>query len=109
MAMAIDLTGVSGGKIQNSGENSQVRVSRDEVSVSQEQTGKPRTTDTVSLTDMASRLQKLETGLASLPVVDAQRVEGIKQAITNGSFEIDTSEVAAKVLTFEASLGKLHA
>lgn len=101
--MAIDLTGISGKKVQNSGEHASARVSRDDAPASPPQAGTPNATDTVSLTDMAARLHKLEAGLASIPVVDARRVDGIRLAITNGSFEVDPQEVAVKIISFETS------
>lgn len=70
----------------------------------QQETGKPSTVDTVSLTDSAERLRKLEKILASLPVVDVQRVEGIRKAIDNGVYNIDPLRVADKFLSFESTL-----
>ena len=39
--------------------------------------------------------------MANLPVVDAKRVEQIKQAIDNGSYEVDPVKVADKLMQFE--------
>lgn len=70
----------------------------------QQETGKSSTLDTVSLTDTAALLQKMETTIANASVVDTQRVEDIRKSIANGTFEINATRVAEKMLTFEARL-----
>ncbi len=70
----------------------------------QRETGKSSTVDTVSFTDTAARLRGLEKTLSTLPVVDIQRVEGIKQAVASDTFEINPMRVADKLLSFESSL-----
>lgn len=63
------------------------------------------TSDRVSLTDQASQLQALEAQIASLPVVDTQRVHAVQHSIATGSMQIDPASVADKLLKFEAGLG----
>lgn len=48
----------------------------------------------VELSSLSSSLQKAETVIAQTPVVDKQRVEEIKQAITNGEFKVDAGRIA---------------
>ena len=60
--------------------------------------------DSVNLTDTASMLKKMEASLSSVPVVDVKRVESIKQAIMNGSFNIDPGRIADKMLNMESML-----
>lgn len=67
----------------------------------QQQSGKLSTSDTISLTEVAVRLGKLENPMANLPVVDTQRIEKIKQAIDNGSYEVDPARIADKLMQFE--------
>lgn len=102
--MTIDITGVPNSQTQNAGDKSPVNVARDEPTAPQQETGKPSTTDTVSMTDASQRLQSLETSLESLPIVDAQRVEDIRSAIDNGEYEIDPEKVAEKLTSFEIFL-----
>lgn len=61
-------------------------------------------TDTVSLTDVATRLAELERVLTNVPVVDTQRVEKVKQAVSEGRYQVDPARVADKLLAFESAL-----
>lgn len=96
-----NVTGYLSTQAQRSNDGSQVRVSRSDTTASQDQTGRPSSVDTVSLTDTAARLRSLESTIAALPVVDSPRVEAIKQAIAEGSYETDTQRVAEKMMQFE--------
>ena len=58
----------------------------------------------VSLTDTAARLQRLEAQIANQPVVDTQRVESVKKAIADGSFNVDAKRIAEKLADFESQL-----
>ncbi len=50
--------------------------------------------DTVELSSLSARMQEVEAALANVPVVDAGRVAEIKQAISEGRFQVDASKVA---------------
>ena len=101
-----NITGFPGSQAQQRAESSQVQVGRNEPSAKQQETGRPSTVDTVSLTDTASRLRQMENTLAQLPVVDNQRVEEIRRALAEGSFEIDPERVAEKMVSFEKDLNR---
>jgi negative regulator of flagellin synthesis FlgM len=60
--------------------------------------------DQVTLTSSGRSLQKLSDAIAQAPVVDAAKVASIKQAVSNGSYTIDASSVAAKMLQAERGL-----
>ena len=62
--------------------------------------------DTVSLTGTASQLRSLEQQLASLPVVDIQRVDSVKREISNGTFEIDPPKIADKMIQIESAINQ---
>jgi negative regulator of flagellin synthesis FlgM len=64
-----------------------------------EQTG-----DTVTLTNSARTLQKIEETVAKAPVVDAAKVASVKQAVEGGTYQIDPRRVADKLLQFERGL-----
>ena len=62
--------------------------------------------DRVSITSTASLLQQAEEALKTAPDVDVKRVEAIKKAIENGTFEIDANRVAEELIAFESTLNK---
>ncbi len=64
--------------------------------------------DTISLTGTAQHLRSLEQSLASQPVVDTQRVAATRQAIENGSYQIDPSRIASKMISLEHALSGAH-
>ena len=61
-------------------------------------------TETVQLTDTASRLRELTQSVANIPVVDRQRVDAFQQTINDGSYRIDNQQVAEKVIGFETMM-----
>ncbi len=71
-------------------------------------TGHSTSRDTVSLTGTAQHLRSLEHSLASQPVVDTQRVEATRQAIDNGTYQIDPSRIASKMISLERALSGAH-
>jgi negative regulator of flagellin synthesis FlgM len=101
-----NVTGFPGPQAQRTSDGPQVQVNRSEPNSQKQETGRPSTVDTVSLTDTAARLRGLENTLASLPVVDTQRVEEIQQAIASGEFEVDAEQIADKMLAFESELSE---
>ncbi len=64
----------------------------------------PHTGDTLTLTDSARSLQKIEEAVAKAPVVDAQKVAAVKQAIGSGTYKVDANRVAGKLLKYERGL-----
>jgi negative regulator of flagellin synthesis FlgM len=62
------------------------------------------TGDTLTLTDSARSLQKIEEAVAKAPVVDAQKVAAVKQAIDSGTYKVDSNRVAGKMLKYERGL-----
>lgn len=99
-----NVTGFSTAQSQRATEGSKVEVSRTEPTVKQQETGTSSAADSVSLTDTAARLQKLENTIAELPVVDTQRVEDIRNAIASGEYEINPGRIADKMLGMDAEL-----
>lgn len=49
---------------------------------------------TVELSSLAGRMREIEAALANVPVIDSGRVAEIKQAITEGRFQVDAGKVA---------------
>jgi negative regulator of flagellin synthesis FlgM len=67
-------------------------------------TAAAQSSDHVTLTDSARSLQKIEEAIAKAPVVDTAKVAAIKQAVSSGTYQIDTGRVADKLLQFERGL-----
>lgn len=55
--------------------------------------------DKVEITSLSSQLAQLEKMLGDVGVMDSARVDAIKQAITEGRFQIDSDVVADKLLS----------
>lgn len=60
--------------------------------------------DVVKLTDLASKLQALTKSVSEVPEVDSKRVEQFRQAIADGSYQVDANAVADKLANFESML-----
>jgi len=60
--------------------------------------------DKLTVTDSAAKLQALDQQIASLPVVDEQRVASIRTAIENGDYKVDAASTALKFLNLESAL-----
>ncbi len=101
--MAIEINNITPTKAQRSTDDTKLNQSSDQPAARQE-TGKSSATDTVSLSDNAVQLGKAEHSVATTPVIDTQRVEQLKQAIANGSYEVDAGKVADKLMQFESIL-----
>jgi negative regulator of flagellin synthesis FlgM len=60
--------------------------------------------DQLTLTSSARSLQKLEETIAQAPVVNSSKVAAVKQAISSGTYQVNSSSVANKLLQFESGL-----
>lgn len=102
--MSIEINGLTSAKAHEPADDTQVKRQSTEQTASQEESGKSSTLDTVSISSNAAQLEKLDNTAVASPVVDTQRVEQVKQAISNGSFEVDPAKIADKLMQFESIL-----
>jgi negative regulator of flagellin synthesis FlgM len=63
-----------------------------------------QTRDHVTLTTSARSLQKLSEAIAQSPVVNADKVASVKQAVNGGTYQVDSRRVAEKMLQSEKGL-----
>lgn len=60
--------------------------------------------DTVTLTEGARQLQRLEDAVAATPVTDSQRVQALKETIARGEYQVNAERVADKIIQSEREL-----
>ena len=101
--MSIDINGISPSRAHTSIDESQLKQQVEQQPANTE-TGKSSTVDTVSISDNAAQLGKLGNAVDTAPVVDMQRVEQVRQAISDGTYEVDATKVADKLMQFESIL-----
>lgn len=65
-------------------------------------------TPTVQLSTLSARMREIESRLGNTEVVDAARVEQIKQAISDGRFKINSDVVADKLIDTVRELISSH-
>ena len=102
--MPIEINGLPITVLKNPKEGPQVDAGRNKSGPAQEETGKPVSSDTVTLTDTAARLRDLGNSLSALPVTDAQRVGEVKHAVEDGTYTVDAGRVAHKMIELEKLL-----
>lgn len=60
--------------------------------------------DRVQLTGDAVNLQQFEKALAAVPRTDASKVERLRAAVDNGSYQPNPAAIAAKLARFEYAM-----
>ena len=63
-----------------------------------------RSGDTVNVSRAGLLMSRLQEVVRNTPVVDAQRVAAVKNAVSSGSYAIDDQKTADKLLRFERNL-----
>ena len=100
--MPHDINGINSGRSSATGDRQVQSLRRDNNSTdASTQATSSGQSDTVSLTDMASRLKSLEQKLATQPDVDQSNVSRIRDAISRGEYKVNPDRVADKMMDFE--------
>ncbi len=102
--MAVEINSLSSSNLKGTGDSGQVTRSG-------LPGGKRSATSTTStrkdrfdMTGSAGKLLELEARIAQMPIVDAQKVEAVQNALATGSFTIDPQTAAEKMLAMELAL-----
>ena len=99
--MANEITGLR----QPSLQPAQARpVANGQVGAQPARGNEPGTADTVTLTDSARLMQRLEAAVANAQPVDQKRIDQLKQQIASGAYHVDLHKVAQQVASFEDAL-----
>ncbi|MEM1261529.1 MAG: flagellar biosynthesis anti-sigma factor FlgM [Pseudomonadota bacterium] len=61
----------------------------------------------VDITSNAALLGRLDQALANVPDIDAQRVESVKNAIAEGSYQIDADQIAEALIKLDDDIDPL--
>jgi len=101
--MTIDIKGLPGGSINNTGSSNQTETVSNSSSSNSSRTNSSLTggADKVSLTTSATQLRTLEEKISSLPVVNSQRVATTQHALATGSHVINPGSTAENLLNSE--------
>ena len=102
--MSIDINGISSHRVNGPVDDSQLKKPQEQARHTPEPSSGNSAQDTVSLSDKAVQLGKLDNSVITAPVVDSQRVEQVKAAIANGSYEVDPVRITDKLMQFESML-----
>lgn len=105
--MAIDFNTSGTGGAARSNQSSAAAGKRDVAAerpaTDTQNSNQPTTTESqVKLSNQAQQLQAIEERLRELPEVDSARVEQIKQAIADGSYQPDNGRIADKLIALES-------
>ena len=102
--MAININGPAPGQV---GANKSQKNSEN-ASISNEKSGngtKPASSeDVVELSDRARVLKAVESRVHQMPDIDQDKVDRIRNAISNGEYKIDYDKLAAAFRRFETGL-----
>lgn len=63
-----------------------------------------KSSDSVSLSVKAQALGRLEAKMSEAPSVDSAKVEALKKAVAEGSYQVDSDKVAEKMLAQDSHI-----
>ncbi len=102
--MSIDINNLGTNTPPRAGDSNRVGSNEANAADTRQSTGKSSVGDTVSLSDTAIRLGQLGVAVENQPVVDTKRVEQVKQAIMDGSYTVDPTRIAEKMMELDMAL-----
>ncbi len=105
--MGIDIRGLTGQPIGSAGPGKSKKTKDGQSSTGA--TGSAgESSDTMSLTGSASKLQELEAHIASLPIMDATHIADIQRALATGSYQFEPIDAAGSLIAQEKEFAELE-
>ncbi len=101
----MEINGHIPSQLRATGDNGATQRTRQE-GTNQPDVGRGDADDRVSLTDTAALMQRLSQRISEAPTVDQQRVDAIRQSLAAGTYQIDPSRVAEKMIAYESALAE---
>jgi negative regulator of flagellin synthesis FlgM len=102
--MTIKLDNENPNRVVVSGQNCNVKATQGESVRQTQRSRNANSEDKVTITRVSIDLQNALDSLSDVPIVDAKRVEEIKSAIQQNTYQIDSSKVAQKMMQLERTL-----
>ena len=105
--MAIDFNGINSNALNPQKQTARQRsdsAAEGGTNKSGEAAQQPSNSTNVNLSRDAQSIKAAESALQEQPSVDDSRVESIRQALEDGSFQIDADELAQKMLNVDESI-----
>jgi negative regulator of flagellin synthesis FlgM len=104
--MGIDIRGLAGRPVGSSGAG-QTKKTKGDSSGAGKAGAAADSSDTMSLTGSASKLQELEAHIASLPIVDATHIADVQRALATGSYQFEPIDAAESLIAQEKEFATL--
>lgn len=101
--MAIEINGLPH-KTVNKGGKSETKSVAQQPNNPAQQSASQVPTDALTLTETAVKLQALKSSMSTIPDINQERVDRLKQAIADGKYKIDSTSIADKFIKLEKSL-----
>ncbi len=99
--MVNNIDGISGNRPNTINPNSKTRPEPGDASSRAPESSR---TDEVSLTSSAQLLKELNEAVEAAPSSDQQRIDAIRQALADGRYEVNSGNIADKLLSLDEQL-----
>lgn len=103
--MASKINGLDNGSVRIATGSSVARSNPDKAAATQEKSAGGAAVE-VQITGAARTLAALEQKLKDSPAIDESRVAAIRQKLDDGSYQIDPTRIADKLVGLERDLGR---
>ena len=102
--MAISINDINNAQITNASKNKQATATDNNSAPTSGNKDSNSATDTITFTDSAKLIQRLESQLETIPIVDSERVAHVKENINSGNHVISAERIAEKFSRYESLL-----